>query len=191
MDSVRCRARAARPRSRSAARADLRYSGMIPRGLVAVENRVWVAPTHLYARVPGLAKAPGLIGVVSGLEMRRAMVCQLFAVCFDAIEPLRLARFWSRLLGWETIVDSPDGVALMPSDDTGFRLRFAATREQRVEKNPMHFDLTSTSLEDQRQTVVRPLGLGARHIDVGQRPEELHVVLADPEGNEFCMLTPR
>ena len=54
----------------------------------------------------------------------------------------------------------------------------------------MHFDLTSTSLEDQQQTVARSLGLGARHIDVGQRPEEGHVVLADPEGNEFCVIEP-
>ena len=54
----------------------------------------------------------------------------------------------------------------------------------------MHFDLTSTSLEDQQETVARALGLGARHIDVGQLPEEEHVVLADPEGNEFCVIEP-
>ena len=54
----------------------------------------------------------------------------------------------------------------------------------------MHFDLTSTSLDDQQQTVARALELGARHIDVGQRPEEGHVVLADPEGNEFCVIEP-
>ena len=54
----------------------------------------------------------------------------------------------------------------------------------------MHFDLTSTSLEDQQQTVARSLGLGARHIDIGQRPEDGHVVLADPEGNEFCVIEP-
>jgi hypothetical protein len=54
----------------------------------------------------------------------------------------------------------------------------------------MHFDLTSTSLEDQQQTVATSLELGARHIDIGQRPEEGHVVLADPEGNEFCVIGP-
>jgi len=53
-----------------------------------------------------------------------------------------------------------------------------------------HFDLTSTSREDQQETVARSLRLGARHIDVGQRPEEGHVVLADPEGNEFCVIPP-
>jgi len=54
----------------------------------------------------------------------------------------------------------------------------------------MHFDLTSTSLEDQQQTVARSLGLGDRHIDIGQRPEEGHVVLADHQGNEFCVIEP-
>ncbi|HCT79296.1 MAG TPA: bleomycin resistance protein [Micromonosporaceae bacterium] len=118
------------------------------------------------------------------------MASQLFAVCFDAIEPLGLARFWSGFLGWQTAGDPHDGVVLVPSDDTGFRLRFVSTREQKVGQNRMHFDLTSTSLEDQQQTVARALGLGAQHIDVGQRPEEGHVVLADPEGNEFCVIEP-
>src|SRR4051812_26087848 len=52
----------------------------------------------------------------------------------------------------------------------------------------MHVDLTSTSAGDQQQVVARSLELGARHIDIGQRPEEGHVVLADPEGNEFCVI---
>ncbi|MFI9103638.1 VOC family protein [Streptomyces fildesensis] len=118
------------------------------------------------------------------------MTCQLFAVCFDASEPLRLARFWSGVLGWEMIDDPDDGIMLLPSDDTGFRIRFLPSRDRKAGQNRMHFDLTSTSLEDQRQTVTRSLELGARHIDIGQTPEEGHVVLADPEGNEFCVIEP-
>ena len=83
-----------------------------------------------------------------------------------------------------------DGIALLPRDDTGFRIRFLLTQEQKTSPNQMHFDLTSTSLEDQQETVERALGLGARHIDVGQLPEEGQVVLADPEGNEFCVIEP-
>jgi predicted enzyme related to lactoylglutathione lyase len=115
---------------------------------------------------------------------------RLVALTFDANDPRRLARFWSGVLGWETAGDSPDGIELLPSDDTGFRLRFSATQEQKSGPNQMHLDLTSTSLEDQQETVARALELGARHIDVGQRPEEGHVVLADLEGNEFCVIEP-
>ena len=118
------------------------------------------------------------------------MTCELRALCFDANDPLRLARFWAGVLGWETARDPRDGVALLPGDDTGFRLRFLPTQAQKAGQNHMHFDLTSTSLEDQQQTVDRSLQLGARHIDIGQRPEEGHVVLADPEGNEFCVIEP-
>ncbi|MET7378557.1 VOC family protein [Streptomyces sp. NPDC005526] len=118
------------------------------------------------------------------------MPSRLFALCFDASRPLGLAQFWSGVLGWETVDDPYDGVTLLPSDDTGFRIRFAPTREPKAGPNRMHFDLTSTSLEDQQQTVARALRLGARHIDIGQRPEEGHMVLADPEGNEFCVIEP-
>lgn len=54
----------------------------------------------------------------------------------------------------------------------------------------MHPDLTSTSPEDQQQRVARALALGGRHLDVGQGPDDDQVVLADPEGNELCVLEP-
>ena len=118
------------------------------------------------------------------------MTCRLATLCIDANDPERLARFWAGVLGWEMADGPQDGVALLPGDGTGFRLRFLPTQEQKTGQNQMHFHLTSTSLEDQQQTVARSLGLGARHIDIGQRPEEGHVVLADPEGNEFCVIEP-
>ncbi|MET8834162.1 VOC family protein [Micromonospora sp. NPDC004540] len=116
------------------------------------------------------------------------MACQLFALSFDANDPLRLARFWAGVLGRDLADDPQDGITLLPSDDTGFRLRFLPTERPKVGQNRSHFDLTSTFPEDQQRTVARALELGARHIDVGQRPEEGHVVLADPEGNEFCVI---
>jgi catechol 2,3-dioxygenase-like lactoylglutathione lyase family enzyme len=118
------------------------------------------------------------------------MTCDLFALCFDATDPVGLAHFWGGLLGWDIADDRQGGTALLPSDDTGFRIRFLATQEQKAGQNQLHFDLTSTSVEHQQQTVARSLELGAKHIDVGQRPEEGHVVLADPEGNEFCVIEP-
>jgi predicted enzyme related to lactoylglutathione lyase len=118
------------------------------------------------------------------------MASHLLALCFDANDPRRLARFWAGVLGREMADDSHDGLALLPSDDAGFRIRFQPTGEPKTGQNQMHLHLTSTSLEDQQQTVARALGLGGRHLDVGQRPEEGHVVLADPEGNEFCVIEP-
>ena len=118
------------------------------------------------------------------------MTCHLFALCFDANHPVRLARFWAGILGWEMAGDPQGGVALLPSDDTGFQFRFGPTRGQKTGPNQMHVHLTSTSLADQQQAVARLLGLGARQIDVGQRPAEGHLLLADPEGNEFCVIEP-
>jgi predicted enzyme related to lactoylglutathione lyase len=105
-----------------------------------------------------------------------------------ASDPAALARFWGGLLGWGPTDDPRGGVALEPSDDTGFLLRFVPTDAPKVAPNQMHVDLTSASPEDQQRTVARALELGGRHIDIGQRPEEGHVVLADPEGNEFCVI---
>lgn len=118
------------------------------------------------------------------------MTAQLLALCIDANDPVRLARFWNGVLGWEMAGDSRDGVALVPGDDTGFGIRFVPAQETEPGLNLGHLHLTSTSLEDQQQTVARLLGLGARHVDVGQRPDEGHVVLADPEGNSFCVIEP-
>ena len=116
------------------------------------------------------------------------MTSHLIAVCFDAHDPPALARFWSGVLGWEVTADPDDVVTLLPNDDTAFQVDFAQTQEQKSGQNQMHFDLTSASPEEQERTVARALELGARHIDIGQAPEEEQVVLADPEGNEFCVI---
>lgn len=118
------------------------------------------------------------------------MTLQLVALCFDANDPPRLARFWADLLNWEMADDAGDELAILPNDDTGFRIRFLPTQEPKSGPNQIHLDLTSTSLEDQQRKVARALGIGGRHLDVGQLPEEGHVVLADPEGNEFCVVEP-
>ena len=111
----------------------------------------------------------------------------LVALLFDANDANRLARSWAGVLDRE-IAD--DGLRLLPSDDIGFSIQFQPTQEQKAGPNRMHFHLTSTSLEDEQSTVARALGLGGRHLDVGQGPADEHVVLADPEGNEFCVIEP-
>ena len=119
------------------------------------------------------------------------MPADLFALCHDANDPVGLAHFWSGLLGWEPTADRGGSVAVVCSDDAGFRLRFVPSQETKVGPNRIHLDLTSASLEDQQERVARALALGGRHIDIGQDPEDDHVVLADPEGNELCVLTSR
>ena len=119
------------------------------------------------------------------------MGIELFALSLKAHDPDLLAGFWAGVLGWARVEDPQLGAAaLVPDDDTGFRLRFLPSQATKAGQNRMHFDLTSASLEDQQETVTRALDLGGRHADVGQLPEEEHVVLADPEGNEFCVIEP-
>jgi len=115
------------------------------------------------------------------------MTSQLVALAFDAQDPALLATFWAGVLGRE--IDG-DGTSLLPSADAEFPIEFLQTEHAKTGPNQMHFDLTSTSLDDQQATVERALRLGGSHLDVGQRPEEGHVVLADPEGNEFCVVGP-
>jgi len=117
------------------------------------------------------------------------MTARLVSLCLDANDPLCLARFWAEALGWE-IDDEGDEVGLVPTDGTRFGILFEPVTERKVGKNRVHLDLTTTSIEDQQETVARLVELGGHHIDIGQRPEEGHVVLADPEGNEFCVIEP-
>jgi hypothetical protein len=112
---------------------------------------------------------------------------RLAALCIDANDPDRLTGFWAGLLGREI---RGDGVTITPRTDVEFDIVFRPTSEPRVRANQMHLHLTSASAADQQETVERALGLGARRLDVGQRPEEGHVVLSDPEGNEFCVIEP-
>jgi catechol 2,3-dioxygenase-like lactoylglutathione lyase family enzyme len=118
------------------------------------------------------------------------MTSDLVALVFDANDPARLAPFWAGVLGREMVDDPDGGIALLPNDDSAFRIEFFPTREPKAGLNQMHLHLTSTSLDDQQATVARALGLGGRHLDLGQHPEEGHVVLADPEGNEFDVIEP-
>ncbi|WP_328473560.1 VOC family protein [Actinoplanes sp. NBC_00393] len=113
---------------------------------------------------------------------------RLRAVTFEASDPVRAAQFWAALLRREAIEDA-DGV-LLPGTGTQLGLRFVAGRAGRLGKNRMHLHLTSADLDEQRRTVAMALESGGRHLDVGQLPEEEHVVLADPAGYEFCVIEP-
>jgi len=119
------------------------------------------------------------------------MTSRLVALCFDANDPLGLARFWAAALRWEVGEETDGEIPLVSTDGTRFGVYFFPVPEKKgAGQNRLHLDLTSASVEDQQESVAQLVALGARHIDIGQRPEEGHVVLADPEGNEFCILAP-
>ena len=97
-----------------------------------------------------------------------------------------MARFWAELLGREVVVED-DGV-LLPGDERQVGLRFVAASTQKVALNRLHLHLTSPTPGRQRAMVEEALSLGGCHLDVGQLPEEPHIVLSDPGGNEFCVI---
>ena len=113
------------------------------------------------------------------------MAIRLHALTILASDPVRLAAFWGDLLGWER-----SGHELLPEADAPMRLVFEAADLPRSGLNQMHFHLTSYTAS-QESNVACALELGGTHLDVGQLPDEDHVVLADPEGNEFCVIEER
>ena len=118
------------------------------------------------------------------------MTAQLVALAFDAAAPTDLARFWAQALRWHIGEADGVGVELVPTDATSFSLLFQPGAHAKLGQNRIHFDLTTTSVDDQNDTVGELLAIGARHIDIGQGPDDAHVVLADPDSNEFCIIEP-
>ncbi|MET0135747.1 MAG: VOC family protein [Kibdelosporangium sp.] len=102
-----------------------------------------------------------------------------------------LAGFWSTLLGWQ-VVEYPGEVDVRAPQSQGWLLDlvFDPVTEPKTGKNRVHLDLASSSPADQAAIVRRAIDLGASRIDIGQG-DVPWVVLADPEGNEFCVLEPR
>jgi Glyoxalase-like domain len=125
------------------------------------------------------------------------MPTRLYSVVFDAADPSALARFWAAATGWPITYEEPDEVVVEPPEDAGgtptepgLPLVFVSVDDPKVAKNRVHIDLNSRSGDDQREIVERLLAHGATPADIGQR-DVRWVVLADPEGNELCVLDPR
>ena len=116
------------------------------------------------------------------------MPVQLRAAAFASDNADAAAAFWASILGRSVVRD--DLGLLLPGETAQIGLRFVPSLRPRTGLNRMHVHLTSTTLEHQRSTVARALALGACHLDVGQRPDEMHVVLADPDENAFCVIEP-
>ena len=113
-----------------------------------------------------------------------------FSVVVDAHDLPALATFWQEVLGYHRFYEAPDEIVLT-ADAEGNRepgLVIVTVPEGKTVKNRLHIDLAP---DDRDAEVERLLALGATRVDVGQTGEESWVVLADPEGNEFCVLSAR
>ncbi len=118
------------------------------------------------------------------------MSIRIQCVCVDSIDPIALGRWWAEGLGWRITHESDSEVALEPpagSREDGIvpDLLFLKVPEHKFVKNRLHLDLRPT---DQAEEIARFAKLGAPQIDVGQDDDATWVVMADPEGNEFCIL---
>jgi predicted enzyme related to lactoylglutathione lyase len=125
------------------------------------------------------------------------MATRFHSVVVDAADPAALARFWATATGWPITYEEPDEVVVEPpEDDTGaptepgFVLDIVRGDDEKVVKNRVHIDLNTRSGDEQAELVARLLAAGATHADIGQGTKPW-VVLADPEGNELCVLDPR
>ena len=108
----------------------------------------------------------------------------------DSQDPARLADFWEAVLGWRRTHATDDEIVLeppagSPQDGVAPDLLFARVPEPKTVKNRLHLDLRP---RDQAAEVARLEALGAVRTDVGQSDDVSWVVLADPDGNEFCVL---
>ena len=106
-------------------------------------------------------------------------------VVVDAHDPGALAHWWADALGWVVTLEDPDEVEIRPTPDTLPGLVFVPVPDAKTVKNRLHLDFRPL---DQGAEVERLLAHGARRADIGQG-EVPWVTLADPEGNEFCVLS--
>ena len=121
------------------------------------------------------------------------MDIRIQCLCIDSTDPAKTASFWEEALGWRRTFDEDDEIVLeppagSPEDGVAPDLLFLRVPEAKAGKNRLHIDLRP---KDQAAEVSRLEALGAQRVDVGQGPDVTWVVLADPDGNEFCVLRAR
>ncbi len=129
------------------------------------------------------------------------MVTRLTEVVVDCHDPERLSEFWCAVLGYHVVSADGGQVEIGPwphePEDLADQIRrapvvptivFVPVPEGKVVKNRLHLDVRPVD-ESYEDELARLVGLGATHVDIGQGPVRW-TVLADPEGNEFCLLGP-
>jgi predicted enzyme related to lactoylglutathione lyase len=118
------------------------------------------------------------------------MPVRLHHIVIDAHDLPKLARFWTQALGWKVLSEREREIVIGTDENAPVGICFMPVTDQKIVKNRVHLDIT-TEAQDRDQEIDRLLGLGAQHADVGQTGNESWTVLADPEGNEFCVIRPK
>ena len=119
-----------------------------------------------------------------------SMPVRLHHIVVDAHDLPGLARFWTQALGWKILSERENEIVIGTDANAPVGMCFMPVTDQKMVKNRVHLDLTSGA-QDRGQEIERLVALGARRVDIGQTGEESWTVLADPEGNEFCVIRPK
>lgn len=112
---------------------------------------------------------------------------RIAVIAIDAVQPRIVANFWRAALGWEEIETDDDVISIAPTAATWPTIDIAAVAETKNTKNRLHLDVRADECSSAEE-LQRLLDLGAQRVDVGQSTDVSWIVLADPEGNEFCLL---
>jgi hypothetical protein len=131
------------------------------------------------------------------------MALRWYTTVIDSTDPRSLAAWWAEALEWQQVYASDDECVIVPGwvtpeiaastpwEQTGPGLVFVAVGDRKQTKNRLHLDLAPHDSQDRDAEIARLEQLGARRVDVGQGDDVSWTVLADPEGNEFCVLSSR
>ena len=118
------------------------------------------------------------------------MPLRLHHIVIDTHDLPGLARFWTQALGWRVLSGRDQEIVIGTGENAPVGICFMPVTDVKTVKNRVHLDLT-TSAADRDAEIGRLLALGARRVDIGQAGTESWTVLADPEGNEFCVVRPK
>ncbi len=131
------------------------------------------------------------------------MALRWYSTVIDCRDVTAQGNWWAAVLNWKKAYESDDEVVLVPQHATISSIRstpweqvppglvFVPVAEGKTVKNRLHLDLAPHLDDDRDAEIQRLLDLGATRVDVGQNASVSWTVLADPEGNEFCVLSSR
>jgi len=117
------------------------------------------------------------------------MAVSLHHIVVDTHDLPALARFWAKVLDWRILSEREREVVIGADVTASVGVCFMPVPDKKTVKNRLHLDLTPD--DDPEAEIERILALGARRVDIGQTGAESWTVLADPEGNEFCVVRPK